>query len=390
MYLALSIILFGYIGLTETRIFSIRTDIVPKAGYSEPVEILNDAAVDLKADFGFFRRQAEIDKLNADVDINRASNLIDGIPRQVLVFDGNLQTLNLSPSNDLLVSSKSWPDVSEEGDGKIGEETQRGQALAIYTKRIEDAVTAYNEILGIYIDDAFLSDRLMEAKENKKSFDLVSELQPSKNEYLKGIAEKAIPTLDNELTLLGLARENLNLLPTETQKDFGLNIGEGQVLGVQLSQNEVQNLAEAFFRNPALLNDGLSKYLPRIMFLMMPFAALIGLLFIRGKKTALLYDHLVHATYIHAVTFAFLFILILLAQWTPMVGSAQIFLVGILIYLPFSAKGMFRRSWTKTIFASYGIAALYGFVMFIVVTSLTAHSIVQTYEAGQVLRGAAT
>ena len=123
---------------------------------------------------------------------------------------------------------------------------------------------------------------------------------------------------------------------------------------------------------------------------MMPFAALIGLLFIRGKKTALLYDHLVHATYIHAVTFAFLFILILLAQWTPMVGSAQIFLVGILIYLPFSAKGMFRRSWTKTIFASYGIAALYGFVMFIVVTSLTAHSIVQTYEAGQVLRGAAT
>ena len=124
------------------------------------------------------------------------------------------------------------------------------------------------------------------------------------------------------------------------------------------------------------------------MFLMMPFAALIGLLFIRGKKTALLYDHLVHATYIHAVTFTFLFILILLAQWTPIIGSAQIFLIGVAIYLPLSAKGMFGRGWVKTIFASYGIAALYAFVMFMVVTILTAFSIAQAFEAGQVIRAA--
>jgi len=116
--------------------------------------------------------------------------------------------------------------------------------------------------------------------------------------------------------------------------------------------------------------------MPRIMFLMMPFAAILGLVFIRGKKTALLYDHLVHATYIHAVTFAFLLLLILLSQFTPLSGIYKVFLIGVAVYLPLSAKNMFKRSWLKTIFASYTIAFLYSMTMFFIIVMLTAISIV--------------
>ena len=143
---------------------------------------------------------------------------------------------------------------------------------------------------------------------------------------------------------------------------------------------DIQSIIVQFLRNPALLNEGISQYLPRIMFLMMPFAAIIGLVFIRGRKTALLYDHLVHATYIHAVTFAFLLVLILLSHWTSLGGMIQIFILGIAIYLTLSAMTMFKRGWFKTIFASYSIAMFYGLTMFIVVTLLTAQSIINAAD----------
>ena len=381
MYLALSIILFGYMSLTETRIFSIRTDIVPKAGFEGPIEGLADSSIDLEADFGFFRRQAQIDKLNSKVDLNRASKLLLGTPRQVFVFDKNLNVLGITPSDELLIASQSWPEPSNGEGNVIDEQAARETALNTYLTRIEEAVETYNQILGFRVNQELLSDRLFDSKENEEEFDLVSELSLSETENIKEIANKTLPALDNELSLLGLSRKNLNALPTESRTDFELDFGEGQINGVKVSNSDAHNLAEQVLRNPAILNESLSKYLPRIMFLMMPFAALIGLIFIRGKTTALLYDHLVHATYIHAVTFAFLLVLILLAQWTPMIGLAQIFLIGIAIYLPLSAKGMFGRRWFKTIFASYGIAFIYAVVMVLVVIFLTADSIVQTFEA---------
>jgi len=389
MYLALSIILFGYLGLTETRIFSIQTNIVPKAGFTGPVETLADASVDLNPDFGFFRRQTEIDRLNKGTDFQRVSKLLLGTSRYVFVYDKDLSTLGASPSDERLVSSNSWPDYSDTEErssnknDKVDIQTKRDAALNIYKDRIAEAVKSYNQILATSVNEYTLFDRLINDDFNE-SFDLLSELRLSKNENVKRTAEQMLQALESELDLLGLTRYDLHRLPTEIHTDFGMDLGESQINGVKLTQTNVREMAEEVLRKPALLNDGLSKYLPRIMFLMMPFAAFIGLIFIRGKKTALLYDHLVHATYIHAVAFAFLLVLIILSQWTPIFGLMQIFLLGVAIYLPLSAKTMFKRGWVKTIFASYGIALLYGFAMLLVVTLLTAGSIVRALEASQI------
>ena len=109
IYLALSIILFGYMSLTETRIFSITMEIVPKSGYSGDVSKLDNASVKLSPEFRFFRRQAELDRLNASTDFARIETLMEGRPRQVFVFNGDVSQLTNFPSDQLLKSSQSWP-----------------------------------------------------------------------------------------------------------------------------------------------------------------------------------------------------------------------------------------------------------------------------------------
>lgn len=391
IYLALSIMLFGYMSITETRIFSVRTDIIPKAGFEGPIDTLNDNSVRLSPDFGFFRRQAELDKLNEGTDFKRVSRLIKGISRQAFKFDDNLASLNLVPDVDLLKSSESWPNEDtppiqvyiELGDESESPLTREQQAIKIYTEKVAAAIESYNLILATTKDPETIADRILAASNNGIDFDITNESREIGNENIKLVPIEAITSLDDQLSKLGLSRSQIHTLPVETRTGFNFDIGQGQINGVKLSKNDVQNLTEEILRNPALLNEGVSKYLPRIMFLMMPFAALIGLVFIRDRKRALLYDHLVHATYIHAVTFAFLLSLILVAQWTPLKGMAKVFLLGIALYLPLSAKGMFKRGWFKTIFASYSIALVYGLIMFMIITALTAQSISEAIKAEQ-------
>ena len=384
IYLALSIILFGYMSLTETRIFSVRTDIVAKAGFEGPVENLDDTQVELIPDFGFFRLQSEIDKLNEGTDFNRVSRLIIGEPRAMFTIDDDLTALSGLPDDKLLVSSKSWPSQEDIEEDKLDEFEAKSLAIAAYTERVRDALQSYNDLLSTKTDDTFLGDQAIKAIENGEDFDLLSVLELSDNPYLNQlVTEKVIP-LDQELTQLGLTRSKFNALPTEVKNNLSISLGTGQIGSLKLSETDIQKFTTEILRNPAPLNEGISRYLPRFMFLMMPFAAVIGLIFIRGKKTALLYDHLVHATYIHAVTFAFLLILILMSQWTPLRDLDNVFLLGVAIYLPLSAKGMFQRGWFKSILASYGVASVYGLVMFILITVLTAQSVTEAIKAGQI------
>lgn len=382
IYLALSIVLFGYISLTETRIFSVRTEIVPKAEFVGTVEDLEDSSVKLATNFGFFRRQPELDRLNNGTDFERVSRLMQGTPRQVFTFKGGLTLLGKVPSDELLKSSKSWPeseDIIEEEDTV---ENLRKQALETYTEKVDDLLDTYNDLLFIAKNPETIGTRIVEADTKNAPLDITNEIRFEGTEAVKQLTANAILTLDQDLKELGLTRSDLHSLPIETIKEFGFGLFKGTVNGIPFSVTDAQKRWVEILRNPALMNEGISRYLPRIMFLMMPFAAIIGLVFIRGRGTALLYDHLVHATYIHAVTFAFLFTLILLAQWTPLGGMIQVFFIGIAIYLPLSTKTMFKRGWFKTIFASYSIAILYGTTMIIVVTFLTAQSVIKAAGLG--------
>ncbi len=348
------------------------------------VQYMDDQSVKLAPKFGFFRRQAEIDTLNANTDFDRVSRLMKGTPKQVFVYNGDPTQLNASLNDENLKTYGVWPkEEKDQPDADTEITSKRNRALSSYSDNVENALSVYNDILSLTRNPETIGDRIIKAHEQGKQLDLFNELHPSVNENGKAATRDSLEILDQRLSNLGLTRASFNILPTNIEQGLSINLGEGQIGDLNLSQVDIQRISVQVLRNPALLNEGISRYLPRIMFLMMPLAAFIGIGFIRGRRNALLYDHLVHAAYIHAVTFGFLVVLILLAQWTPIPASFNIFLIGMMIYLPLSAKRMFQRGWFKTIIASYGIATIYALVMLIVVTILTATSVKQAVEMGQ-------
>ena len=133
-----------------------------------------------------------------------------------------------------------------------------------------------------------------------------------------------------------------------------------------VSYNHISKFIMSVIRNPELINHNLFKYLPRVMFFMMPFSMLIGAIFIRGKN-ALLYDHLVHSAYIHAVMFLVILIAVLIGRFieTPYVNIT--FLIAMILYLPISVKRMFARGWFKSILTSYSVAFVYVLIISFVI-----------------------
>lgn len=133
-----------------------------------------------------------------------------------------------------------------------------------------------------------------------------------------------------------------------------------------LTSSQYAPIVLAIIRNPEIINRGLFKNLPRVMFFMMPFCMLLGALFIRGKR-ALLFDHLVHAAYIHAVTFlVILFGVIVGIFWKSPVFNL-VLLGGLVLYLPLSLKRMFGRGWFKTVLTSYTVGFNYILTIFVVI-----------------------
>ena len=142
--------------------------------------------------------------------------------------------------------------------------------------------------------------------------------------------------------------------------------------GVELGEDDANAVLQNILRNPQVINNQLNTKLKWMMFVMMPLAMLLGAVFIRGRSRAMLYDHLVHAGYIHAFSFLLLFVFILLAQYTPLPGLPLIYAGILLVYLPMSAKGMFGRSDIKSIVTAYGVGAVYSLVMFLAAAMIVA------------------
>jgi len=379
IYLALSIMLFGYMSLTQTRIFSVGTQIVPRAGFVGDVKNLDDDAVKLAPNFGFFQRQAELDILNEGTDFERVGRLLQGPPHQAFSYDKDLLRFGPLPSNELLKSSGSWPEDETQNNDTENAEQLREEALGNYNDKVDSLVELYNILLLSAENPTTIGDRIAEAEKADMPFDLIPDLILENKETTTSYTDDTLVSMDevikDELAELNLNRSQIHALPITIEKDFTVMAERANIFGEYNSEVDIRKLLIQILENPALMNDGISRYLPRIMFLLMPFAALIGLIFIRGKQTALLVDHLIHATYIHAVTFAFLLTLILLSQWTPLTGLLSVFFIGIAIYLPISTKLMFKRGWFKTIFASYSIATLYGFTMLVVLSTLVLQSV---------------
>ena len=129
--------------------------------------------------------------------------------------------------------------------------------------------------------------------------------------------------------------------------------------GKTVKPETIAQMGLVFMRDPARLNRSFAGYIPRLMFFMMPLTMLIGWMFIRGRGNALLYDHLVHASYVHAVTYFLIFTALLLSRVMPGGFLVKALSLILMIYLPLSAKKMFARGWIKTIWTAYGVGFIY-------------------------------
>ncbi len=255
IYIAMSLILFGFMTLTNTHLFSLDVNVQVKDGVEKAEAELGPD--DLNFDFGahMFERQSAIDKRNS-------TRNFDLIKRKLFDQDGGLN-LNISSGEN---------DARENDTG----ESDNGDA------EIKDA-------------------------------------PPEKTAFV------------------------LNNKP--------------------INQENVSTFIINFIQNPTAVTRTFKRWLPRLMFFMMPLTMFIGAIFIRGRKNAMLYDHIVHAAYIHSVAFFVIFIGVLASYIIPGNIIAKGIFILLLIYLPLSLRRMFGRSWLKTLWTSYGVGVIYSIIL---------------------------
>ncbi len=271
-YIAMSLILFGFLAITETHIFSLDVNVKPKDGVTLSRDELTHEDLSFEFDVHMLERQRTID---ARIK-NRDFELIE---RKMLDEEGDLRL-----------------------DFQIGEE--------------EDDVTS-----------------------------------PSLNEPNSKVED--LPEAQPENIEIG---GDLGELTVNDRGQIMLN-------NRRVEGKDVSNFVFDFMQNPAVVTDSLRVYLPRLMFFMMPLTMFIGAIFIRGRGNAMLYDHIIHAAYIHSVVFFLLFTGIIASYVFPGTVVAQAIFIGLLIYLPISLKRMFARGWLKTLWTSYAVGFIYLFIL---------------------------
>jgi len=158
--------------------------------------------------------------------------------------------------------------------------------------------------------------------------------------------------------------------PEDADRTMTFNGLSGET--ITLNNEGISELYAQVLRNPSVINNQLNTKLKWAMFFMMPFAMFMGAFFIRGRETAMLYDHLVHAAYVHSFSFLLLFVFILLAQFTSIKWLILWYTGLLLLYLPISAKGAFKRGWFKSVLTAYGVGSVYTLIMFCIAALIVA------------------
>lgn len=197
--------------------------------------------------------------------------------------------------------------------------------------------------------------------------DLDQQILDANSEIAIGALKTTRDALQNDLDTIQLEKLNAEIQdPVENAESGDLlrfNGLNGET--ITLDNAGMSELYVRILENPAVINNQLNTQLKWAMFFMMPFAMFMGAIFIRGRKTAMLYDHLVHAAYVHAFSFLLLFCFILLAQYTSAPGLVGWYTLILLIYLPISVKHAFQRGWFKSVLTAYGVGFVYTLIVII-------------------------
>lgn len=339
VYIFTSILLFGFMELSGTYFFALQAKLTPAEGVTKPVsEWTKDDVIGWDADAHFFPTRKQIDAWNDEVNFEVFADVMNDIDLNVksYAFD--------------------WGDEDSSVDTIIDAINAAREAGERLTP--EDLKTLQADI------ESMLEDLPESGREQARNAvaNVVGELQTS-------------PPLED-------APSPRSEGSADEQPDSSEALESGDPNNFDLALDSGSRYFSDYLQHPEIGNNILNKWLPRIMFLMMPLTMFIGVIFIRGRGNALMYDHLVHATYVHAVAFFTLFVGIFIGRWLPTSEAggtlALILLLYLLIYLPISLKAMFSRGWIKTIWTAYSVAFIYLlivsiFTVFAIVMGLTDH-----------------
>jgi len=330
VYLAMSILLFGYIGISNTQILSLDLNVNQKPGVAKDLADISPPDLIMTGSLNMFATQKQINEQNE----NRNFNLID-----IILKEGGKYEFDLTDEGLTFSERK----TKEEAQGKAKEQTRQKS-------------TSSNPIKDF--QQGFL-DGASDAKNTKEKTVPLETKKSIQKDFLDGWNNYNPEDSD----------KNSNEIETDENSGPWLEVN-----GERISADRRQKALRSFLKDPTRFNNTFSRWLPRVMFFMMPFTMLLGILFIRGRGNALLYDHLVHSAYIHAVTF-FVLLLGLILGRIPWLSGGWIMLIlfgYLFFYLPMSLKTMFKRGTIKTIWTSYSIGAIYLFIMLIVLMLLVA------------------
>lgn len=212
------------------------------------------------------------------------------------------------------------------------------------------------------------SDSVVKIGEGEKNYAPEIFFLERKSTIQKTVTEDAIKAFEEDMaTIVNDDSPNENL---EEADKSNIKLTNATGKSFSLDSEGFRRAISIGLRQPERINAPISQWLPKIMFAMMPFSMLLGAIFIRGRQKAMLYDHLVHSAYIHAFSFLLLFVFILLVQLTNIPYLLLVYTAILLVYLPLSAKRMFGRGWFKSILTSYGVGAIYSFIMMMVLLLL--------------------
>jgi Protein of unknown function (DUF3667) len=112
--------------------------------------------------------------------------------------------------------------------------------------------------------------------------------------------------------------------------------------------------------NPAALNEPLTTWIPRILFLLLPlYALLLAAFYWRQRKKFYLVDHLIFSLSVHTFTFVVLLVAVGLAQILPGGTVFWLFLLSVGVYVLLAIRRFYQQSWFWSAVKTLAISGIY-------------------------------
>ncbi len=117
---------------------------------------------------------------------------------------------------------------------------------------------------------------------------------------------------------------------------------------------------ERLAANPAALNEPLTTWIPRVLFLLLPlYALLLAVFYWRQHKDYYFVDHLIFSLTIHTFTFVVLIVAAGLAQILPGETVAWLVFAALAIYIFIAMKRFYRQGWVITTLKYLTVSFIY-------------------------------